>query len=76
MPPPNKPEGGDLFAYLAEHMIRRIEQQPIQLTIQFADGVRTYELAPGDPWYEELSKRRSAALRTSLAKLRGKGGKL
>jgi hypothetical protein len=59
---------GDLFAYLAERLIARVEQEPITVTIVFADGVHTFEIGPGDPWYKPLSQRRSEALRASLAK--------
>lgn len=70
--PPEK-ERRDLFVHLGEQLIAKAEQQPIRVTIQFADGVRTYEIGPGDPWYKELSRRRSEALRSSLAKLRKRG---
>ena len=72
-PSPQDPEGRDLFVHLGEQLIAKLEAQPITITIQFADGVRSYEIGPGDRWFKTLSKRRSEALRASLAKLRGKG---
>jgi hypothetical protein len=60
----------DLFAYLGERLMARAEQQPITITIQFADGVRTFEVKPGDPWYKSLAARRGAALRSSFGQPR------
>ena len=75
MPPhPPVPESRDLFVHLAERLMARAEQQPITITYVFSDGELTVPLKPGDSLYKELSRRRSEALRSSLAKLRG--GKL
>jgi hypothetical protein len=69
MPTPGKPEGRDLFAYLAERLIQKAEAQPITITYVFSDGTRTYEVGLKDPLYKPLAERRAQALRYSLAKL-------
>ena len=69
-PPPQEPEGRDVFVLLGERLIARADQQPIQVTIQFADGVRVFEIGPKYRWFKALSKRRNASLRGALAKLR------
>jgi hypothetical protein len=74
-PSSQEPEGRDLFVHLGEQLIAKLEAQPITITYVFSDGTRTYEVKPEDPLYKELSRRRREALRGSLAKLRGKGGK-
>jgi hypothetical protein len=73
MPPSEAPSGCDLFEFLGERLIAKAEQQPITVVFRFADGERVYEVGPKDPLYKRLAKRRSEALRASLAKLRDKG---
>jgi hypothetical protein len=56
----------NLFEFLGESMLRKIEDAPIEVRLIFADGERTFQLQKGDPWHKTLSQRRAEALRQSL----------
>jgi hypothetical protein len=56
----------DLFEFLAERMIRKIEEQPITVEIQVSDGSITMEIPKKYPWYKELNRQRTERLRASF----------
>ena len=56
----------DLFEWLAECMIRKIEEQPITVDVRLADGTITMEIPKKHPWYKELNRRRTERLRASF----------
>jgi hypothetical protein len=56
----------DLFAFLGERLIRKIEERPIMVEFRFADGTtRTFEIPKKHPWHKELNRRRIEHLRAS-----------
>jgi hypothetical protein len=52
----------DPFQFLRE----TIEKEPLTIEIHFSDGVQTFTLHPGDPWYARLARERAL----QIAKLR------
>jgi hypothetical protein len=65
----------NLFQYLGERMISKIEDAPIEVVFRFADGTRTVQIEKRHPWHKELSRRRAENLCQSLRRsLGGKGG--
>jgi hypothetical protein len=58
----------NLGEFLAERMIRKIEEQPITVTFHLTDGLIEVPIGPKDPWFKELNRRRNA----QLAQLRAK----
>jgi hypothetical protein len=49
----------DLFKWIGERMIQRIEEQPITVDVRLTDGTITMEIPPGHPWFKELSRRKA-----------------
>jgi hypothetical protein len=49
----------NLFEWIGERMIQRIESEPITVDVRCADGTITMEIPPKHPWYKELSRRRT-----------------
>jgi hypothetical protein len=56
----------DLFEWIAESMIRKVEEQPITVEIQSADGSITVEIPKTHPWFNELNRQRTERLRASF----------
>jgi hypothetical protein len=61
-------EPRDLFTYLGERLLVRVEQEPITITVRFADGERTFQLGPKDPLYRRPAKGRAQALKATHPK--------
>jgi hypothetical protein len=59
----------NLFEFLGESLIGKLEEQPITVEFLFADGSRTVEITKKDRSYKQLNEQRQqriAALRSSL----------
>ena len=60
----------NLFEFLGEGLIRKLEAQPIQVEFSFADVSRTVEITKKHPWYKQLKRRREEQIDALRAKLR------
>lgn len=60
----------DLFEWVGERMLRKLEAQPITVTFQCSDGSFTVEIGPKHPWYAELSRRKAEQIAALRAKFR------
>ena len=58
----------NLFEFLGEGLIRKLEEQPIQIEIHFADCARTFDVPKKHPWYKELKRRRDSQIASLRAK--------
>jgi hypothetical protein len=67
-----KPETANLFEFLGEDLIRKLEERPIQIEIHFADGSRTFEITKKDRWYKQLKQRRDQQIEALRTRLRTK----
>lgn len=56
----------DLFEWLAEGMIRKVEEQPIIVDLQLVGGSVTVEIPKKHPWFKELNRQRTERLRASF----------
>lgn len=56
----------DLFEWLAESMIRKVEEQPITVELQLVGGSIIVEITKKHPWFKELNRQRTERLRSSF----------
>jgi hypothetical protein len=53
----------NLFEWLADGMIRKLEEQPITVTVHLADGSIEMPIPPKHPWFKELNARKTEQLK-------------
>jgi hypothetical protein len=54
----------DLYGFVAQRLIDKISEQPIEVQLNCADGSITVQITKKDRWFKELNARRIEALRT------------
>jgi hypothetical protein len=59
----------DLFEWLADGMIRKLEEQPITVTVHLSDGSIEMPIPPKHPWFKELNARKTEQVERLRAKL-------
>jgi hypothetical protein len=64
-----EPASVDLFDFLAERMIRKIEEEPITVTVHLSDGSIEIPIGPKHRWFKELNRRRAEQIRALRATL-------
>jgi hypothetical protein len=64
----------NLFEWLADGMIRKLEEQPITVTVHLADGSIEMPIPPKHPWYKELNRRRTEQVQRLRASFKASMG--
>jgi hypothetical protein len=53
----------DLFKFASEHLLQKLEAEPITVDVRLADGTITMEIPPKHPWFKELNARKAEQLK-------------